>query len=67
MVKISQAEAQYLRANGRSEDIHMSSHDKKGHAKKYYATESRKSMKLLNDFRESRVIETFESENKKKR
>ena len=67
MINISQAEAKYLRNNGRAHDIHMSSQNKKGRGKKYYLTESYKSLKLLNDYRNKRIIETHEVENKKKK
>lgn len=55
MEKISRAEAEYLRQNGRAVDVHTSSKNHKGKSKKYYVTTSYKSLKLLREYRESLV------------
>lgn len=60
MIIISKDEASYLRDHGRAEDVHMSSRDKKARGKRYYATESFKTMKLVQKYRASRIIETYD-------
>ena len=49
-----------LRENGRGHDVHMSSRNKKSRGKRYFLTTSFKSMKLLNEYRDSRTIEIHE-------
>ena len=60
MIHISQEEAFMLRGAGRGEDVHMSSRDKKSNGKKYFATESFKTVKLLDKYRRSSVLETYD-------
>lgn len=61
MIIISKDEAYYLRDHGRDNDIHMSSRDKKSRGKRYYATESFKTMKLLDRYRQKKIVETHEN------
>ena len=49
-----------FRSAGRGEDVHMSSRSKKSRGKRYFLTESYKSMKLLNDYRNTRISEVHE-------
>lgn len=49
-----------LRKAGRAEDVHMSSRDKKSRGKRYFATESFKTLKLLDKFRMSQVVRTYD-------
>lgn len=51
MIKITKEEAQYLRSNGRSNDIHMSSATKNSRGKRYYLTQSKAAMQLLTNYR----------------
>ena len=60
MIVISKEEAHMLRDAGRGSDVHMSSRSKKSRGKRYFLTESYKSMKLLNDYRNERTIEVHE-------
>ena len=60
MIVISKEEAHMLRDAGRDNDVHMSSRSKKSRGKRYFLTESYKSMKLLNDYRSERTIEVHE-------
>lgn len=57
MVEITQDEAIMLRESGRSDDVHMSSRTKKSRGKKYFMTESYKSIKLLNEYRKNKITE----------
>lgn len=59
MIKISADEAKFLRSKNRSQDIHMSSATHKSRAKVYYLTTSPKSMRLLEEYRNSKVVTTF--------
>ncbi len=59
MIKVSQEEAAYLRQNGRSHDIHMSSATHKSKRKRYYATTSPKTMMFLEKFWADKTFETF--------
>lgn len=58
MIAITKDEAFYIRSKGRASDVHMSSRDKKARGKRYYLTESFKSMKLLDEYRKSYLLET---------
>lgn len=49
MLKISRNEAFMLRENGRGRDVHVTN---RTHKKVYYVTESEKSMKILNRYRD---------------
>ena len=60
MVQISKEEAFMLRKAGRGDDVHMSSCCKKARGKRYYATESFKTMKLLDKHRHANIIETYD-------
>lgn len=60
MISITGEEAKMLRENGRGHDVHMSSRNKKSRGKRYFLTTSFKSMKLLNEYRDSRTIEIHE-------
>lgn len=51
MIPINKREAEYVRRHGREKDVHMSSMCKKSRGKRYWLTESPKSMKLLEDYR----------------
>ena len=51
MIEITQDEAIMLRENNRGKDVHMTSRNHRSKAKKYYATTSEKSMKLLDSYR----------------
>lgn len=62
MLDITKEEAEYLAANGRSHDIHMSSRSHKGHCKKRFVTESCKTMELLNAYRNARISEVHTRE-----
>lgn len=53
MIPISKDEAFLLREHGRGKDVHMSSKDHKAKGKRYWATESFKSMNLIKAYRES--------------
>ena len=53
LLKISKAEAFYLRDHGRWNDVHMSSATHKAKRKRYWMTASPKSVKLLNLYREN--------------
>ena len=56
MILITKKEAYYLREKGRGKDIVVSSKTHNGKAKRYYLTESKTSLKLLNAFREDNLI-----------
>lgn len=58
-VSITQKEAFWLREHGRGMDVHMSSITKKSRGKNYFATESPKTMAMLNKLR-SDIISTYE-------
>jgi hypothetical protein len=60
LIKISKDEATYLREHGRGKDIHLSSATHKARAVRYYLTQSFKSMKLLNSYRASKIISTYD-------
>lgn len=60
MIDITSAEANYLRENGRGNDVHMSSRNKSSHGKKYFATTDYKTLRLLNEYRNTRIIETHD-------
>lgn len=59
MIKISAAEAAYLRKAHRGWDVHTVNITHKSRHKEYYLTESDKSMALLKKYRESHLIETY--------
>lgn len=50
MVRITRNEAFMLREKGRGRDVHISS---RTHKKKYYATESEKTLKILDRYRKN--------------
>jgi len=54
MVHITKDEAFYLRKCGRGKDIHMSSRTHQNR-KRYWATESYKTMKYLDGYREEQL------------
>lgn len=56
MIQISKQEAFYLREKGRDKDIIVSSKTHHGKAKRYYLTESKASLKLLNKYRENGIL-----------
>ena len=56
LIDISANEAKILRKKGRGCDVHMSSRSKGSRGKRYFLTESFKSMKILNEYRNSRII-----------
>ena len=60
MIDITSAEAAYLRKNGRGHDVHMSSRGKCSRGKKYFATTDYKTMCLLNEYRNTRIMETHD-------
>lgn len=60
MIKISREEAQYLFANGRGVDVHISSITKNSRGKRYYVTQSHSTMKLLNDYKSKMTTATYE-------
>lgn len=60
VLKISKQEAEYLRDNGRGYDIHISSKSHKSRGKRYYATSSPKTMKLLDKFKQQEILETHD-------
>lgn len=60
MIKITKEEAQYLRSNGRSGDIHMSSMTKNSRGKRYYLTQSKAAMQLLNSYRKDITSEVYD-------
>ena len=62
MVNITQAEAFFLRASGRADDVHVSSRTHKSKAKRYFATESFKTMQLLNKYKNKHTVEVHEAE-----
>ncbi len=45
-----------LRLMGRGDDVHMSSKEHKSRGKRYYATESPKTLKLLDEYRERTLL-----------
>ena len=55
MIPITRKEAFMLREVGRGVDVHISSKSKKSRAKRYWATESFKTMGVLNKYREDRL------------
>lgn len=57
LILISKKEAEFLRKNGRSDDVHVSSKNHKSGSKRYYLTTAPKSMKLLENYRQT-VIST---------
>ena len=62
MIPISKDEAKYLRSRIRDRDVHISSvthHNRK----RYFCTTSEKSMKLLADYRNNKVIGTYTGKN----
>ena len=60
MIKITKEEAQYLFSHGRGIDVHISSITKNSRGKRYYATQSHSTMKVLNDYRSRMVTSTYE-------
>lgn len=56
MILITKKEAYYLRDKGRGKDIIVSSKTHNGKAKRYYLTESKVSLKLLDTFRKDNLI-----------
>lgn len=60
MITIDKEEAAYLRANGRSHDIHMANQQHKSAHKSYCATESPKTMKLLQKYRKDRIVYSYD-------
>lgn len=66
VIQISQAEAQYLREHGCSEDVHVSSITAKSRGKRYYATETRTTLALLKKFNAERVTLVVEPKKKKR-
>lgn len=60
MIAINKEEAAYLRKNKRDADVHMSSRTKKSRGKRYFMTESFKSLKLLNDYRNSQLVTSYD-------
>ena len=56
MILITKKEAYYLRDKGRGKDIIVSSKTHNGKAKRYYLTESKASLKLLDAFRKDNLI-----------
>lgn len=59
MIRISKDEAAMLRKAGRGEDVHMSSRDKKSNGKRYFATQSYKTMKLIEKYRTDQVCDLY--------
>ena len=59
MIPINKEEATYLRASGAFNDVHVSSRTKKSKGKRYYATESFKTMKLLDEYRSKNVLSVY--------
>jgi len=57
MIDISRVEADYLRAAGVGNDVHMSSRNHKSRSKTYFLTTSPKAMKLLRKYREQHISE----------
>lgn len=53
LIDITADEANMLRKKGRGLDVHMSSRSKKSRGKRYFLTESFKSLKILSDYREN--------------
>lgn len=51
MIKISRNEADYLRENGRGEDVKMTNVTHKSRSKTYYAVEHYKTLALLTKIR----------------
>lgn len=58
MIDISAREAKMLRDRGRSDDVHLSSRSHNSSHKSYFLTTSPKSMRILNEYRKSHVLET---------
>lgn len=56
MIKISSSEAEYLRSKRMGKDVHMSSSTHKSRAKRYWMTESNKSMAILADYRRKQTV-----------
>ena len=59
MIKITREEAEYLRSRGRDNDIHISSATKNSRGKRYYVTQSRNTMQLLNKYRRASTKTTY--------
>ena len=59
MIKISADEAKFLRSKNRGHDVHMSSATHHAKAKRYYLTTSPKSVRLLDEYRNSKTVTTF--------
>lgn len=55
MIDITRQEAEYLRNNGVSNDVHMSSRSHKSRSKTYFLTTSPKAMKLLKKYRSGHI------------
>ena len=53
LIDITAYEGNMLRKKGRGLDVHMSSRSKKSRGKRYFLTESFKSLKILSDYREN--------------
>lgn len=56
MLVISQSEAQYLRSKGRGNDVHLANKTHKSRSKKYFLTENKRSVDLLNKYRRERLV-----------
>lgn len=56
MIKISKDEAMYLRSMGRSKDITVVNITHHSKAKRWYLTESLRSMELLKEYRNNAIL-----------
>lgn len=59
MIQISKNEAEYLRKQNMDYLIHISSATHKGKAKRYYMTEDKKAMRMLQNYQKNKVIFTY--------
>ena len=59
LLQISQQEAKYLRNKGRGRDIHVSSKNHKSGSKHYFLTADPRSVRILEEYRRTRVVESF--------
>lgn len=59
MIDITAAEAKMLRDRGCGHDVHLSSRSHKSSHKSYFLTTSPKSMRILNEYRKSHILETY--------
>ncbi len=60
LIDITKDEMEYLVSKGRLHDIHMSSRTHKSGSKTRFVTESPKTMRLLTEYRKSRILETHD-------